>query len=66
MTPDRAENWCCGDGGGLSAMDSILEFRMSISGKKKLEQIQDLAARYAATACFNCKRRLGQLVEYRK
>lgn len=66
MTPNRAENWCCGGGGGLSAMDSILEFRMNVSGKKKLEQITEVEAKYVATACSNCKRQLGQLMEYHK
>ncbi|MEW6074094.1 MAG: (Fe-S)-binding protein [Planctomycetota bacterium] len=64
MTPNRAENWCCGGGGGLSAMDDIYEFRMNVSGKKKLEQIQDTGAHYVATACSNCKRQLTQLMEY--
>jgi Fe-S oxidoreductase len=63
MTPNRAENWCCGGGGGLSAMDSIIDFRMNVSGKKKLEQIQAVEAKYVATACSNCKRQLGQLME---
>ncbi len=66
MTPNRAENWCCGGGGGLSAMDSIQEFRMNISGKKKMEQIREVEAKYVATACSNCKRQLGQLMEYHK
>jgi len=26
MTPHGAENWCCGGGGGLAAMNEILEF----------------------------------------
>ena len=26
MTPNRSENWCCGGGGGLSAMDDIKQF----------------------------------------
>ena len=47
-------------------MDSILEFRMNISGKKKLEQIQEVEAKFVATACSNCKRQLGQLMEYHK
>lgn len=64
MTPNRAENWCCGGGGGLSAMDDILDFRMEISGKKKLQQIRDTGAGYIATACSNCKRHLGQLMEH--
>jgi Fe-S oxidoreductase len=64
MTPNRAENWCCGGGGGLSAMDDIKDFRMKISGKKKTEQIRDTGAKYVSTACSNCKRQLTQLMEY--
>ena len=40
MTPNRGENWCCGGGGGLSAMDDIRDFRMHVSGKKKMEQVK--------------------------
>ncbi len=64
MHPNRADNWCCGGGGGLSAMDDILEFRMEVSGKKKLEQVKDTGAEYVATACSNCKRQLTQLMEH--
>jgi len=64
MTPNRAENWCCGGGGGLSAMDDIQQFRMEISGVKKLQQIRDTGATYVATACSNCKRQLTQLMEH--
>jgi Fe-S oxidoreductase len=66
MTPNRAENWCCGGGAGLSAMDDIHEFRMTIAGKKKLEQIRATGARYVAAACSNCKRQLSQLMEYHR
>jgi Fe-S oxidoreductase len=64
MHPNRADNWCCGGGGGLSAMDDILEFRMEISGRKKLEQIRETGATYVSTACSNCKRQLTQLMEH--
>jgi len=64
MAPNRPENWCCGGGGGLSAMDDIHDFRMSISGTKKMEQVRDTEARYVATACSNCKRQLTQLMEH--
>ena len=64
MVPNRSENWCCGGGGGLSAMDDIQEFRMEVSGKKKLEQIRQTGAKYVASACSNCKRQLTQLMEY--
>ncbi len=64
MHPNRSDNWCCGGGGGLSAMDDIIEFRMEISGKKKLEQIRETGATYVSTACSNCKRQLTQLLEH--
>jgi len=66
MYPNRGENWCCGGGAGLSAMDDILEFRMNVSGKKKLDQIRDTGAKYVAAACSNCKRQLSQLMEHHK
>ena len=64
MYPNRSDNWCCGGGGGLSAMDDIRTFRMEVSGRKKLEQIRETGATYVATACSNCKRQLTQLMEY--
>ena len=64
MYPNRGENWCCGGGGGLSAMDDIKDFRMNISGTKKMEQIRETGAKYVATACSNCKRQLTQLMEH--
>jgi Fe-S oxidoreductase len=64
MHPNRAENWCCGGGGGLSAMDDIKPFRMEVSGIKKLEQIRETKAQYVATACSNCKRQITQLMEH--
>ncbi len=63
MYPNRSENWCCGGGGGLSAFDDIKEFRMKVSGKKKIEQIRETGAKYVAAACSNCKRQLTQLME---
>ncbi|UCC79529.1 MAG: (Fe-S)-binding protein [Candidatus Zixiibacteriota bacterium] len=66
MFPNRGENWCCGGGGGLSAMDDIIDFRMNIAGKKKMEQIRATGAKYVAAACSNCKRQLSQLMEHYK
>jgi Fe-S oxidoreductase len=45
-------------------MDDIIEFRMQISGVKKLEQIRETGATYVSTACSNCKRQLTQLLEH--
>ncbi len=64
MEPHGSENWCCGGGGGLSAMDTIRDFRMKISGRKKVEQIKATKAKFVSTACSNCKRQLTQLMEY--
>jgi Fe-S oxidoreductase len=64
MTPHGAHNWCCGGGGGLSTMNENLEFRMTVSGLKKVEQIRETKARFVAAACSNCKRQLGQLMGY--
>jgi Fe-S oxidoreductase len=66
MTPHGAENWCCGGGGGLSAMNEIKEFRMTVSGLKKRDQIRATGAAYVAAACSNCKRQLGQLMEHHR
>jgi Fe-S oxidoreductase len=64
MQPHGAENWCCGGGGGLSAMDSLHDFRMTVSGKKKVEQLKACGATYVAAPCSNCKRQFSQLNEY--
>ena len=66
MTPNRGHNWCCGGGGGMSAMDDIHDFRMNVAGTKKMEQIRATGAKYVAAACSNCKRQLMQLMEYHK
>ena len=64
MYPNRGENWCCGGGGGLSAMDTIKDFRMNVTGKKKVEQVKATGAKYVASPCSNCKRQFNQLMEY--
>ncbi len=64
MYPNRGHNWCCGGGGGLSAMDDIKNFRMNVAGVKKMEQIRATGAKYVAAACSNCKRQLTQLMEH--
>jgi Fe-S oxidoreductase len=52
MSPTREQNWCCGGGGGLVALDNE-EFRIK-SGKPKKEQIVATGARIVVTACENC------------
>ena len=62
MTPRGAENWCCGGGGGLSAMTERKAFRMTVSGIRKRDQIRATGAAYVAAPCANCKRQLGELM----
>lgn len=64
MTPNRSDNWCCGGGGGLAVMESIKEFRMTVTGKNKVDQIRATGARYVAAPCANCKRQIKELMEY--
>lgn len=66
MTPSRTENYCCGGGGGLVSLDEIHEFRMTVSGKTKVEQIIATGAEIVATPCANCKKQLRELVAYHK
>lgn len=75
MTPNRAENFCCGGGGGLAVLDgqegvkllggTFLDYRMK-AGEMKVQQIRATGAQYVAAPCSNCKRQLIQLMEHRK
>lgn len=64
MSPGGTRNWCCGGGGGLSALDSARDFRVNVSGKKKVEQIRQTGAKVVVAPCGNCKVQLAQLVEH--
>lgn len=68
MEPNREYNYCCGGGGGIAVMysNNFLEWRMKVSGKKKVDQINKTGAKIVATACSNCKRQLKDLIYYYK
>lgn len=59
MSPTREQNWCCGGGGGLVALDNE-EFRIK-SGKPKKEQIVATGAKVVVTACENCVSQLNTI-----
>ncbi|OHD64906.1 MAG: hypothetical protein A2176_04725 [Spirochaetes bacterium RBG_13_51_14] len=59
MSPTREQNWCCGGGGGLVALDNE-DFRIK-SGKPKKEQIAATGAKIVVTACENCVSQLQTL-----
>lgn len=73
MHPNREQNFCCGGGGGLAVLetaegidreDTFYEFRMKVSGARKVEQIAATGAAFVAAPCFNCLRQIEQLMDY--
>lgn len=60
MVPNRAENFCCGGGGGQLAMAAYKERRIR-SGGMKAQQIKDSGARIVVAPCHNCIDQLSEL-----
>lgn len=59
MTPNRAENFCCGGGGGQLSMSRYRHKRLQ-SGGVKAEQIRATGAKIVVAPCHNC---IDQLME---
>lgn len=66
MTPNRKDNYCCGGGGGTVSLDEIKPFRMEVGGRRKAQQIAATGADVVIAPCANCKKQVGELVEYHK
>ena len=47
-------NWCCGGGGGVSAVEEAEELRLT-AFKRKKAQIESLGVETLVTACANCR-----------
>jgi len=62
LHPNRADNWCCGGGGGLVALGEK-DFRMK-SSKVKADQMKASQAAIITTACENCHSQLTDLNEH--
>jgi Fe-S oxidoreductase len=62
LKPNRAENWCCGGGGGLVALGEQ-DFRMK-SSRVKAEQMKASQAAIITTACENCHSQLTDLNQH--
>lgn len=62
MTPNRLQQWCCGGGGGIVAMEEFNGVRLA-SGGKKVEQIRATGATTLACPCENCRLQIGELNE---
>jgi Fe-S oxidoreductase len=66
MEPHGRNNLCCGGGGGTVSVDEIHEFRMSVAGRMKADQMRATGAEYVIAPCANCKKQLKELIEYHK
>jgi len=73
MTPHGVHNYCCGGGSGFAIMSqfNFQDWRLSISGRKKLKQVLDAFAdepqevnKYLCAPCSNCKGQLRDLFRY--
>ena len=47
-------NWCCGGGGGVSAIERAEELRIKVFNRKKA-QLDELDVETVVTACSNCR-----------
>lgn len=63
MTPGETRNYCCGGGGGTVSIDEIREFRTSVGGKRKADQLRATGADIVIAPCANCKKQLREIIE---
>ena len=56
-------NWCCGGGGGVSAIESAEKLRFAAFRIKK-SQLEETGARTLVTACANCRIVLEEGLEH--
>ena len=47
-------NWCCGGGGGVSAIERAEDLRIKVFNRKK-KQLDELDVETVVTACSNCR-----------
>ena len=74
MTPNRADNYCCGGGSGFAIMSSanFMDWRMNVSGRLKVRQILETfrdcldpaVKKYVCAPCSNCKAQIRDLLSY--
>ena len=54
MHDHREMNWCCGGGGGVSAIERAEDLRLKVFKRKK-RQLEELNVDTLVTACANCR-----------
>lgn len=74
MNPHGPYNYCCGGGSGYAIMsrNTIPDWRMKVSGRKKLEQTLNAFSdcrgpdtkKYVCAPCSNCKGQYRELIEH--
>ncbi len=76
MVPNGAKNYCCGGGSGFAIMSghNFQDWRLQISGRKKLQQVlgafsdTDLEnpeeKKYLCAPCSNCKGQIRDILSY--
>jgi len=74
MTPHGVNNYCCGGGSGFAIMGAhnFTDWRMHVSGRKKMEQILNAfqgemdpsIQKYVCAPCSNCKGQIRDLINY--
>jgi Fe-S oxidoreductase len=74
MSPQGAENYCCGGGSGFAIMNrnNFPDWRSSVSSRQKFKQIIDAFSdqpeaevkKYLCSPCSNCKGQIRDLLEY--
>jgi Fe-S oxidoreductase len=74
MTPHGVDNYCCGGGSGFAIMSAngFQDWRVTVSGRKKLQQILDAFSdcldpsipKYVCAPCSNCKGQIRDLLAY--
>lgn len=62
MQDSRQMNWCCGGGGGVSAIEEAEETRLK-AFKRKKKQLDELNVDQLVTACANCRITLEEGLE---